>query len=218
MLPIRVVLADDHPSLRAGLRARLEKERDIEVAGEAGTGEEAFRLATELKPHVLLLDMQMPGISGIEVARRLKAAEAPVRILALSAHDNEEYVVKLLDSGASGYLTKQEPLETIVSAVRGVAKGEEGWMSRDASKTLIRHQLSRRTASADPARILTRREREVMMHLARGKSNQQIADELFITESTVKKHVNSIYFKLEVNSRAEAVAWAWEQGIVEADE
>ena len=218
MAPIRVLLADDHPTLRAGLRARLEKDADIQIAGEAATGEEALRLCRELIPHVLVLDMQMPDVSGLEVARRLKQGEVPVRILALSAHDNEEFVVKMLDSGASGYLTKQEPLETIVAAVKGVARGEEGWMSRDASAALMRHRRMRKDAAEDPAALLSQREREVMMLLARGTTNQQIADELSISESTVKKHVNNIYFKLEVGSRAEAVAWAWENGLVGADE
>lgn len=214
MTPIRIILADDHPSLREGIRTRLQKEADIEVIGEASSGEQALRLVRELEPDVLLLDMELQGMSGIEVARQLKADEAPVRILALSAHDDEEYIVRLLDSGALGYLTKQEPLETIVRAVRGVARGEEGWLSRDVAAALMRR---RRTSAADlhdPARILSARERQVLTLLALGRSNQQIADELFITESTVKKHVNNIYFKLDVASRAEAVAWSWKHGIV----
>lgn len=217
MASIRVALADDHPSLRAGIRARLEREDDIEVVGEAGTGEGALQLVASMKPHVLLLDMEMPDLSGVEVARRLKAAEAPVRILALSAHDDEEYILKLLDSGAAGYLTKHEPLETIVSAVRGVAAGEDGWLSRDVAAALMRNRRSRRHLEEDPVRLLSEREREVMHHLARGESNQQIGENLFISENTVKKHVNNIYFKLEVSSRAEAVAWAWRHGIVESD-
>lgn len=217
MTSIRVALADDHPSLRAGIRARLEREEDIEVVGEAGTGEDALTLVTEMKPHVLLLDMEMPDLSGVEVARRLKAGEVPVRILALSAHDDEEYILKLLDSGAAGYLTKHEPLETIVSAVRGVARGEDGWLSRDVAAALMRNRRSRRDLEEDPVRMLSEREREVMYHLARGESNQQIGEQLFISENTVKKHVNNIYFKLEVSSRAEAVAWAWTHGLVESD-
>ena len=214
MPPIRIVLADDHPSLRAGIRARLEKEKDLEVVGEAGTGKEALRLVMERKPLVLVLDMQMPDLSGVEVARRLKEAGAPVRLLALSAHDNAEYVEEVLHSGASGYLLKQEPLETIVSAVRGVANGEEGWLSRELVAILLKHRESRDGVDDDPAGALSEREREVLLHLAKGKTNQQIADELFISESTVKKHVNNIYFKLDVSTRAEAVAWAWRHELV----
>lgn len=215
MQTIRVLLVDDHPSLRAGLRSRLEKERDIEVVGESGDGEEALRLASERTPHVLVLDMEMPGLSGVEIARRLRAAELPVRVLALSAHDSEEYIVTVLDSGAAGYLTKQEPLETIVSAIRGVARGEDGWLSRDVAAALMRHRRSKIQDLDNPASLLTEREREVLKLLAQGHHNQDIADQLFISESTVKKHVNNIYFKLETGTRAEAVAWAWKNGLVE---
>ena len=215
MQTIRVLLVDDHPSLRAGLRSRLEKERDIEVVGESGDGEEALRLASERTPHVLVLDMEMPGLSGVEIARRLRDAELPVRVLALSAHDSEEYIVTVLDSGAAGYLTKQEPLETIVSAIRGVARGEDGWLSRDVAAALMRHRRSKFQDLDNPASLLTEREREVLKLLAQGHHNQDIADRLFISESTVKKHVNNIYFKLETGTRAEAVAWAWKNGLVE---
>lgn len=216
MQPIRVLLVDDHPSLRAGLRSRLEKEEGIEVVGEAGTGEDALRLVTERTPHVLVLDMELPGMSGVEVARRLQAAQAPVRILALSAHDSSEYIVTVLDSGAAGYLNKQEPLETIASAIRGVARGEDGWLSRDVAATLMRQHRSKLHGTDDPASLLTGREREVLTLLAQGHHNQEIADRLFISESTVKKHVNNIYFKLETGTRAEAVAWAWKNGLVSA--
>ena len=214
MQPIRVLLVDDHPSLRAGLRSRLEQEEDITVVGEAGTGEEALRLARQRSPNVIVLDMEMPGLSGVEVARRLREAELPVRVLALSAHDSQDYIVKVLDSGASGYLTKQEPLETIISAIRGVAKGEEGWLSRDVAAALMRQRRSKLQEADNPASLLSEREREVLILLARGQNNQQIANGLFISESTVKKHVNNIYFKLETATRAEAVAWAWQHGLI----
>lgn len=214
-MPIRIVLADDHPALREGIRTRFHLESDFEIVGEADTGEEALRLTNQLRPDVLLLDLELPGLSGIEVARRLKAGDSATRILVLSAHDDEEYIVRLLDGGALGYLTKQEPLEAIVRAVRGVARGEEGWLSRDVAAALMRLRRSR--GAGNPIRMLSVREREVLALLARGQTNQQIGDELFITEHTVKKHVNNIYFKLEVGSRAEAVAWAWKHGIVESD-
>jgi DNA-binding NarL/FixJ family response regulator len=214
MQPIRVLLVDDHPSLRAGLKSRLEHEQDMQVVGEAGNGEEALRLTAERTPHVLVLDMEMPGLSGVEVAKRLQAAAAPVRILALSAHDSEDYIVKVLDCGAAGYLTKQEPLETIISAIRGVARGEEGWLSRDVAAALVRRRRSSLQDADDPVSLLSEREREVLKLLAQGHNNQQIADELFIAESTVKKHVNNIYFKLDIKTRAEAVAWSWRHRLI----
>jgi DNA-binding NarL/FixJ family response regulator len=217
MLPIRVLLADDHPSLRAGIRARLEKESDIIVVGEAGTGAEALKLAEQVGPHVLLLDMQMPDLSGVEVARRLRESSSPVRVLVLSAHHDEQYVVKLLDCGVAGYLTKQEPLETIVSAVRGVAAGEEGWLSRDAAAALMKQRRTHSIQLDDPLGLLSDREQEVLRLVADGKNNHEIGGALFISESTVKKHVNNIYAKLEIRTRAEAAAWAWKHGLVSRD-
>ena len=210
---INVVLADDHPPLRAGIRARLEKEQDIRTVGEAGTGEDAVRLCTSLNPHVLVLDMQLPDMTGVEVARRLGESESPVRILALSAFNDEEYVATVLDSGAAGYLTKQESLDTIVAAVRGVAAGEEGWLSRDVAARLVRRHRTK-IATENPLDQLTEREREVLMLLAQGHANAEVGEQLFIAESTVKKHVNNIYFKLDLKTRAEAVAWAWKAGLV----
>jgi DNA-binding NarL/FixJ family response regulator len=130
MAAIRVALTDDHPKVRASIRHLLEQAMDIVVVGEASDGAEALRLVADLAPDILLLDVEMPGMSGVEVARRLKAAGAPVRVLALSAYDDEQYVGELLATGAAGYLTKDEAPEAIVEAVRGVARGEKGWFSR----------------------------------------------------------------------------------------
>jgi DNA-binding NarL/FixJ family response regulator len=209
---IKVLLADDHPSMRAGVRGRLDIEPDIEVVAEAGTGDEAVRLAVRLEPDVLLLDMQMPGLTGVEVTRQLQEQASKVRILAFSAYDNPEFVAAVLSAGAAGYLTKKESLDVLVSAVRGVAQGEEGWLSREITAVLVR-QRRPSAVEEDPVQMLSTREREVLCLLAQGLSNQQIGDSLFISESTVKKHVNNIYFKLEVDSRAEAVAWAWKKGV-----
>ena len=126
MTSIRVVIADDHPVMRDGIRNLLDKAIDIEVAGEAGDGVEALRLVEELDPDVLLLDMELPGLKGVEVAQRLQASGAAVRILALSAYNDEEYIRGLLASGAAGYLLKEEIPGTIVEAIRGVARGERG--------------------------------------------------------------------------------------------
>ncbi len=218
MAPIRVVLADDHPPLRAGIRMRLEQERDITVIAEADNGRDALRLVRDLKPHLLVLDMEMPDMTGLDVARQLRASDDTIRILILSAHENDDYLEQLFESGAaSGYLTKQESLETIVAAVRGVARGEEGWLSREVAAAMMKQRRGGSQKSDPALQELSRREIEVLKMIARGFNNVQIGEELFIAESTVKKHVSNIYTKLELGSRAEAAAWAWRQGLVDKD-
>lgn len=136
MAPIRVILADDHVVVRIGIRNLLSRSTDISVIGEASNGVEAIQLVNELKPDVLLLDMEMPELDGVEVARRLRAAKAPVKILALSAYNDKQYILSMFDQGAAGYLTKDEAPEKIIEAVRGVAAGEQGWMSRKVAARL----------------------------------------------------------------------------------
>jgi len=212
---IRIVLADDHPVVRRGIRSMLEKASDLVVVGEAGGGEEALRLVEHLSPDVLLLDMEMPDISGLEVARRLLADGSPVHVLALSAHDDEQYIFGLLDHGAAGYLTKDEAPSTIVEAVRGVARGEKGWISRRVANKLVRRK---RMALEAATSALSDREREVLRLMGRGYNNTRIAETLFISEGTVKNHVTHIYEKLNLRTRAEAVAWAWQHGMMERED
>lgn len=209
---IRVVLADDHPLIRAGIRGVLEKADDITVIGEASNGKEALEAVAELAPDVLLLDVEMPGMAGIEVARQLVAQKSEVRILALSAHDDEQYVFGLLESGAAGYLVKDEVPETIAQAVRGVASGEDGWLSRRIAARLM--QKRSKGGDQDALKALSEREQEVLGLLATGLDNQEIGEQLFISESTVKSHCYSIYSKLGVKNRVQAAAWAWRRGVV----
>ncbi len=136
MEQIRVVLADDHPVMRMGIRNLLSRSEDILVVAEAGNGIEAIRLVNELNPDVLLLDMEMPGMDGVEVARRLHSSNSPVHILVLSAYNDKQYILAVLEQGAAGYLTKDEAPDTIVEAVRSVAKEEKGWISRKAAARL----------------------------------------------------------------------------------
>ena len=219
--PIRVLIADDHPGFRAGIRARLEREPDVDVVGEASAGDEALALARRLEPDVLLLDLEMPGRSGVEVLDEVaRGAEAPA-VLVLSAYDDEPYIFSVLERGAAGYLTKHEPLATIVEAVRGAARGELGWLSRKIAAALVRRERGEPVAvhaahAADEAAEagLSEREREVLVLVAEGLGNPAVAARLFITESTVKKHMNAIYDKLGVPTRAAAVAWAWQHGLV----
>lgn len=207
---IRVILADDHPVVRTGIKTLLQQAEDIVVVAETGNGSEVFKLVEQLTPDVLLLDMEMPGLSGVEVAVRLKEQKAPVRVLALSAYDDEEYIRNLLLHGAAGYLTKEEAIEIIIDAVRGVARGEQGWFSRRAIAQLS--ALSRPDTS--PAKELSNRERDVLRLVAAGKTNVEIGHALGISEKTVEKHVGAVFNKLQVSSRVEAAVLAVQQGLV----
>lgn len=204
MSKIRIVLADDHPVMLDGVRNLLEQEADISVVGEAVDGNEALRLAKELQPDVLVLDMEMPGLQGVEVARRLRAADSSVRILALSAYDDRQYILSLLASGAAGYLIKEEAPDTIVDAVRGVARGEDGWLSRRVSARVAEWTQRGEQAGGD----LTDREMDVLRLVAEGKTNQEIGHALGISPKTVEKHLEGVFAKLDVSSRVEAAVRA----------
>jgi DNA-binding NarL/FixJ family response regulator len=136
MAATRVLIAEDHPAVRAGIRSLLETASDIVIVGEAGNGRDALRLAREICPDILLLDIEMPGLTGVEVSRRLQAIDSPVRILVLSAYDDREYIHGMLASGAAGYLTKEEAPELLLEAVRRISQGEEGWLSRGAARSV----------------------------------------------------------------------------------
>ncbi len=210
MTKTRVVLVDDHPIVRAGIRNLVEKAPDIEVVGEASNGAEALRLAQELTPDVLLLDMEMPGLKGVEVAQQLNQAGSPVRILALSAYDDSQYILGLLAAGAAGYLTKDEVPETIIEAVRGVSRGEQGWVSRRVAAKMAAWTHSEASGKG----ALTHREVEVLKWVVDGKTNQEIGATLGISEKTVEKHLEAIFRKLGVASRVEAAVLAVKEGIV----
>ncbi len=204
--PIRVLLADDHPVLRQGIRTILEMEDDIQVVGEAENGEEAIRKTRELQPDVLVLDMAMPGKNGIEVVRELAADQIPVNILVLSAYDDEEFITEMVDAGVAGYLLKREALDTIVEAVRGVAAGEKGWFSRAViNKALAARRTTQKIAFSE-------REKEILHYLSMGWSNAMIGEKLGITERTVRYHLRNIYDKIGVDSRGMAIAWGIQHG------
>lgn len=209
MTKIRVVLADDHPVVRAGIRTLLERAPDIEIVAEAEDGSRVLPLIEELAPDVLVLDIEMPQLSGVEVAQQIKIKDLPVRILALSAYADEHYIHKILLNGASGYLIKEEAPHMIIDAVRGVALGEEGWMSRRAAAQMGVHVRNNNKECE-----LTPREKEVLCELAEGKTNQEIALSLKISESTVEKHVGALFGKLNVASRVEAAVQAVRKGWV----
>lgn len=204
MPDIRILISDDHPIVVKGIRDILDSAVGLKVVGEAPTGGQAIQLAHELKPDVLLLDMELPDISGVEVVKRLAAANAPVRILALSSYDDREYISQMLALGACGYLIKDEVPETIVEAVRGIARGEKGWVSRKVAAKLSQMIQDDKTGG----RELTGREREVLRHVVDGRTNAEIGMLLGISEKTVEKHLDGIFKKLEVSSRVEAAVLA----------
>jgi DNA-binding NarL/FixJ family response regulator len=210
---IRVLLVDDHPVVRLGIRKLIEKEADIEVVGEAENGKEALVKVGELSPDVILLDMEMPEMTGNQVAYHLQEQGASVRILALSAYDDKQYIQELLKNGASGYLIKEEVAESIVEAVRGVARGEQGWVSRSVAE-----RLSSLLQEGDsPQNELTPRELEVLQELVTGKTNQEIGLIMGVSEKTVEKHLRRIFEKMGVVSRVDAAVRALREGWIETE-
>jgi DNA-binding NarL/FixJ family response regulator len=203
---IRVVIADGHPVVRIGARQLLESAPGICVIGEAETGVDALQLVGELGPDVLLLDATMPDMSGVEVARKLKAANSPVQILTLSVHDDRQHVMGMLQTGVAGYLTKDEAPERICQAVRGVARGEKGWLSQQLAKRIYFW------SSDGPRTEPTDREKEVLQLVVAGKTNQAIAAALGITEKTVEKHMTSVFSKFQIGSRVEAAILTVREG------
>jgi two-component system, NarL family, response regulator DegU len=209
MSGVRVVIADDHPVVRLGMRKLLEQSAGIEVIGEATDGDQALKMAEELSPDVLLLDMEIPNQKGVEVTRIIREKQLPVKILAMSADDEKDYVHEVLSNGASGYLMKDEQPDVIIEAVRGVARGEQGWFSQE-----IGSRITELIQEDEKDANITPRELEVLCLVVEGKTNQEIGYELGISEKTVEKHLESIFEKLGVSSRVEAAVYAVKEGIV----
>jgi DNA-binding NarL/FixJ family response regulator len=213
---IRVVLVDDQAMVRAGLRMVLAAEPDIEVVGEAADGAAGVRAVTEQRPDVVLLDVRMPGMDGLEAARRILASDVPTRVVVLTTFDEDEYVAAALRAGVSGFLLKVAPPEDLVVAVRTVAAGH-GLL--DPAVTLRVIESFAAAPAPDPSRAaalaqLTERETEVLALVAAGASNAEIAARLYLGEATVKTHVSRILLKLGLRDRVQAVAFAYESGLV----
>jgi DNA-binding NarL/FixJ family response regulator len=213
---IRVLLADDQELVRSGFRLILDLAEGIEVAGEAADGQEAVRLAKELQPDVVLMDVRMPELDGIEATRRLRQAGVDARVLVLTTFDLDEYVYEAMRAGASGFLLKDAPREQLVTAVQTVARGE-ALLAPAITQRLIERFVARPPADdTTPALAeLSARELEVLRLIARGLSNAEIAATLIVGEATVKTHVARVLRKLDVRDRVQAVVLAYESGLVQ---
>jgi DNA-binding NarL/FixJ family response regulator len=219
---IRLLIVDDQELVRTGFRLFLEMQDDLEVVGEAADGAEAIESARKLKPDVVLMDIRMPGMDGVEATARLTAAgiEPPPRVLVLTTFDLDEYVFGALRAGAAGFLLKDAPRERLLEAIR-VVHGGEALLSPSITRRLIEDFAARTDPLEPPTALLgqlTPREREVLVLVARGLSNAEIAQRLVVTEATVKSHVRSILMKFGLRDRVQAVVFAYEHGIVAAGE
>jgi DNA-binding NarL/FixJ family response regulator len=214
---IRVLLADDQALVRAGFRALLDAQPDIEVVGEAGDGEQAARCCAELCPDVVLMDIRMPGTDGLEATRRIAADPrlCAVHVIILTTFELDEYVFEALRIGASGFLVKDTEPADLITGVRAVARGD-ALLSPGVTRRLIAEFASRAKRPADTAalRLLTEREREVMALVAQGLTNEDIARRLFVSPATAKTHVSRAMVKLNARDRAQLVVLAYEAGLV----
>jgi DNA-binding NarL/FixJ family response regulator len=214
--PLRVVVADDHDLVRGGLAMIIDVQPDMTMVGEAGDGAAALRLVRQHRAHVLLLDVQMPGVDGISALAELSRQGLPTAVLVLTTFDRDEYAYAALKAGASGFLLKTTPPRQLVAAIRSVAAGES-LLAPTVTRRLVERFVRLPTpGDACPAALarLTSRELDVLRLVARGCSNSEIAAELFLGESTVKSHLNRLLAKLEVRDRVQAVVLAYESGLV----
>lgn len=217
---IRVFVADDHAVLRAGLRLLLDAEPDIEVVGESSTGEDAARQVEADPPDVVLMDITMPGAGGLAATARIHECCPSVRILVLTMHDEDSYLRQFLRAGASGYVLKKAADTELTAAIRAVHRGEV-YLYPTVARALVSQYLQEKpspSADGDGLARLTRREREVLQLVARGYTNQQIADRLFVSVKTIETHRAHIMQKLNLHGRAELVRFALDRGLLAADE
>jgi DNA-binding NarL/FixJ family response regulator len=218
---IRLLLVDDQALVRTGFRMILEETDGIDIVGEAKDGGEAIRLAAELDPDVILMDVRMPGVDGIEATQRIVARDAAARVLILTTFDLDEYAFAALRAGASGFVLKDVPVDELARAIRSVADGDAVVSPRITRRLLDVYATHLPDPSTDPAgRVpaaldqLTPREREVLRAVAAGLTNTEIADKLVVSEATVKTHVGSILAKLDLRNRVQAVIFAYDIGLV----
>ena len=204
---IRVLLADDHPLVRSGIRATLANEPGVEFVGEATDGNEAQQMCLELRPDLMLLDLSMPGPSPLETIAYVREQREGTKILILTAYDDDAYIRGLMGAGIDGYLLKDEATEALMNAVQAIHSGGT-WFSRSVAQKMFEWRSGEKSAAFD----LTRREEEMLAGIAQGWDNKRIAEEYTLAEQTVRNYISRIYDKLNLHSRAEVVVWARQQG------
>lgn len=223
-MSIRIVLADDHALLRQGIKRTLSFEEDMEIVGEAADGEEALARTLILQPNILLLDLNMPGLSGLEILHQLQATRSKTKVIALTIHDSDNYVLEMLNNGVAGYILKEVEPPTLVKAIRSVNAGaiyiypllaerifgglQEGETFKEKAREIWRQHRSER---------LTTRELDVLSCIAKGLSNQDIAKALFVSEKTVKNHLTNIFKKIHVNDRTQALIYILKHKMMSLD-
>lgn len=209
---IKILIADDHPVVREGLISMIKREPDFKVVADASNGVEAVTKAAQFKPDVVLMDLRMPEMDGVEAIRRIANSDPDAKFIILTTFSDDEYIFRGIEVGARAYLLKDAPREELFKAIRAVYKGESLIQPVVASRVLSRFaELSRQTQSPE---ILTQREIEVLILIAKGSANKEIAEELHISNSTVKTHIASIFQKMGANDRTEAVTIALKKGII----
>ena len=212
MPEIRVLLVDDHTILREGLRSLLSLQEDIQVVGEAGDGQTALNLIAQLKPDIVVMDIAMPGMDGLEATRRIKKDFPETRVLILTQHDNREYVFSLLQAGAVGYILKKSGGAEVINAIRSTFS-EGAFLPPGIAREVMDRYVQRPQAETGRPH-LTDREKEVLRLIAEGKSNKEIAEQLFLSVKTVMVHRTNIMEKLDIHSRTELVKYAIRQGLI----
>jgi len=212
---IRVLIADDHVIVRSGIKLLLESEEGIEVVGEAQNGREAIEMSNSLKPDIVLMDIAMPEIDGLEAARQIKSELPDTEILVLTMHRSEEYFFEMLKAGASGYLLKGAETSDLIQGIRTVAGGEVFLYPIMAQK-LVRDYLTRLSNEETTNKLLSKREKEIILLLADGFTSKEIAEKLVISPSTVHSHRTNIMRKLDLNSRHELIRYAREKGLIKS--